>query len=59
MSSGYCRECDERHEITVTDRPVGRTGSAMRWRLVLHARVTVDETGQPSKVICDGSGSLI
>lgn len=53
MAKGYCPECSELHEITVTDRPVGRTGTAMRWRVVVHRKPGADPK------LCDGSGQLI
>lgn len=62
MVTRFCPECGERKEITVTAQPVGRTGTAMRWRVVVHT------VGQPApdpidgvmrRALCDGSGSLI
>lgn len=60
MTSTRCPDCDTLREITPTDRPVGRTGSAMRWRVVMHPGPTgliVD--GMPVAGICAGSGRLV
>lgn len=33
---GYCPECDELVGIAPTEQPVGRTGTARRWRVDMH-----------------------
>lgn len=54
MAKGHCPDCGELTGITVTDKPVGRTGTAMRWRVDMHR----DPRAAEPKV-CDGSGKLI
>lgn len=55
MPSGWCPDCEERHEVTKTDKAIGKSSSRY-WRLVLHART---DPKDQTKTICDGSGKLI
>ncbi len=62
MSRGWCTRCDQLVEITVTAQLVGLTGTARRWRLVVHVTPEApvhDENGELRRVICDASGALI
>ncbi len=52
MSLARCPDCDTLQEITVTPDPVGRTGTARWWRVVLHKKPNATE-------ICNGSGSKV
>jgi hypothetical protein len=54
--SAHCPVCeregrDPLHQVTTTDEPVGSTGTARRWQLVVHP----DGRGG----ICPGSGTRV
>lgn len=57
MALARCPNCDVLKEITPTDQPVGHTGTAKRWRVVLH--VTGAPGADGARAFCDGSGKLI
>lgn len=60
MASTECPDCLTLREITPTDQPVGRTGTARRWRIVMHAAPAREASdGTPIRDICDGSGKLV
>jgi hypothetical protein len=56
VPSTRCPDCDTLREITPTDQPVGRTGTARRWRVVMHPAAPAEGV-EPG--ICDGSGKLV
>lgn len=56
MPSAPCPECAECVPITVTDQPVGQTGTAMRWRVDAHPDRRLPEG---ERRVCTGSGKVI
>lgn len=49
MVRARCPDCDTLREITPTGEPIGNTGTARYWRVVMHKAPDRAE-------LCDGSG---
>ncbi len=60
MARGRCPNCDELVRITPTDRPVGETGTARRWRIADH-EIEIHNHRTTILVVerCEGSGKLV
>lgn len=61
MVKGFCEDCQSPQEIVPTDQPVGKTGSAMRWKFTVHPRESSEQKRGCIAVIeaCPGSNKLV